>query len=154
MPIRKAVWGSTVNQQLEMHRHPMPRPEELMRRLSGGYYFTKIDLADVYNQIKLAPESQRKLALSTHRGILLQTCLPFGISTTPGSFQEAAHYSDLRRVALYLDDLLVTGAIAKKHLQNLQVLLKHLQDNGLYAAIWRSVPHQVISGVSGPYTVM
>ena len=30
-----------------------------MQRLSGGYYFTKIDLADAYNQVKLSPESQQ-----------------------------------------------------------------------------------------------
>nr|KAG5685748.1 hypothetical protein BaRGS_011066 [Batillaria attramentaria] len=43
-------------------------PVELMQKLGGGFGYTKIDLADAYNQIKLAPESQRRLALSTHRG--------------------------------------------------------------------------------------
>ncbi|XP_065060439.1 uncharacterized protein K02A2.6-like [Rhopilema esculentum] len=82
VPIKKAVlpgqnkpkirvcgdYSVTVNHQLEEHRHPLPLPEDLMRRLGGGYGFTKIDLADAYNQIKLAPESQRRLALSTHKG--------------------------------------------------------------------------------------
>nr|KAG5706589.1 hypothetical protein BaRGS_028760 [Batillaria attramentaria] len=44
------------------------KAEELMQKLGGGFGYTKIDLADAYNQIKLAPESQRRLALSTHRG--------------------------------------------------------------------------------------
>nr|KAG5696368.1 hypothetical protein BaRGS_028363 [Batillaria attramentaria] len=57
-----------INDQLADHRHPMPLPEELMQKLGGGFCYTKIDLADAYNQIKLAPESQRRLALSTHRG--------------------------------------------------------------------------------------
>ena len=61
-----------INDQLEDHRQPMPLPEELMQKLGGGFGYTKIDLADAYNQIKLAPESQRRLALSTHRGVLLQ----------------------------------------------------------------------------------
>jgi hypothetical protein len=51
-------YSVTVNPQLEMHRQPMPRPEDLMRRLGGGHGFSKIDLADAYNQIKLAPKSQ------------------------------------------------------------------------------------------------
>ena len=38
----------TVNPQLEPHRYLMPLPEDLMRKLSGGYGFTKIDLADAY----------------------------------------------------------------------------------------------------------
>ena len=43
-----------------------------MRELSSGYCFTKIDLADAYHQVQLAPDSQRRLAPSTHRGVLLQ----------------------------------------------------------------------------------
>ena len=50
----------------------MPVPEDLIRKLSGGYGFSKVDLADAYNQIKLGSESQKRLALSTHRGVLLQ----------------------------------------------------------------------------------
>ena len=100
---------------------------------SGGYYFTKIDLADAYNQIKLAPESQKRLALSTHRGVLLQTRLPFGISSAPGYFQEIMYKltSDLRGVAVYLDDLLVSGTNAEDHLQNFRALLQRLQDKVL-----------------------
>jgi len=58
------------NSQLETHRHPLPLPEELMRKLGGGHRFTKIDLTDAYNQIKLGPEIRKRLALSTHRGAL------------------------------------------------------------------------------------
>ena len=126
-------YSVTVNSQLETHRYPIPHPEDLMQKLSGGYCFSKIDLADAYNQIKLGPESQKRLALSTHRGILLQTRLPFGISSAPGYFQEIMDQltRDLSGVAVYLDDLLVSGATAKDHLQNLQALLQRLQDKGL-----------------------
>ena len=81
-------YSVTVNPQLETHRHPIPLPDDLMRKLGGGYFFSKIDRADAYNQIKLAPESQRRLALSTHRGVLLQKRLKFGITSAPGYFQE------------------------------------------------------------------
>ena len=46
-----------INVQLETHRQPMPLPEDLMRRLGGTHYFSKVDLADAYNQIELGPES-------------------------------------------------------------------------------------------------
>ena len=147
VPVRKALvpgqkranlrvcgdYSVTVNHQLEAHRHPIPLPDDLMRKLGGGYYFTKIDLADAYNQVKLSPESQRRLALSTHRGVLLQTRLPFGISSAPGYFQEIMDRltCDLKGVAVYLDDILVSGANAKEHLENLQALLQRLQEKGL-----------------------
>ena len=90
-----------INDQLEDHRHPLPLPEELMQKLGGGFGYTKIDLAEAYNQIQLAPESQRRLALSTHRGVLLQQRLPFGIKSAPGYFQEIMENltSDLPGVA-------------------------------------------------------
>ena len=126
-------YSVTVNPQLETHRHPMPQPEDLMRKLGRGYGFTKIDLADAYNQITLAPESQRRLALSTHRGVLLQKRLPFGISSAPGYFQQIMDQltQDLPGVAVYLDDILVSGDNAQQHVNNLRRLLQRLQDNGL-----------------------
>ena len=74
-PVRKAIrpgqskarirvyggYSVTVNSQLETHRHPIPLPTDLMRNLRGGYCFTKVDLADAHNKIKLASESQKRL---------------------------------------------------------------------------------------------
>ena len=147
VPIRKATlpgqtkstlrvcgdYSVTVNPQLEEHRYPMPRPEDLMQRLGGGHGFTKIDLADAYNQIQLSPESQKRLALSTHRGVFLQMRLPFGISSAPGYFQELMDKltCDLQGVAVYMDDILVSGATDSEHLQNLRSLLKRLVEKGL-----------------------
>jgi hypothetical protein len=70
----------------------MPLPDDLVRKLSNGYGFSKVDLADAYNQIKLGPEIQKRLALSTHRGVLLQCRLPFDISFAAGYFQEIMTY--------------------------------------------------------------
>jgi len=147
VPIRKALlpgqtkaklrvcgdYSVTVNSQLVDHRQPVPLPADLMQKLGRGYGFSKIDLADAYNQIMLSPESQRRLALSTHQGVLLQQRLPFGIKSAPGYFQHIMEQltSDLKGVAVYLDDLLVSGDTAEEHLQNLKALLKRLDEKGL-----------------------
>ncbi|KAL5489647.1 hypothetical protein EMCRGX_G018764, partial [Ephydatia muelleri] len=147
VPIRKKVlpgqpngkirvcgdYSVAINAQLETHRYPIPLPEDLMRKLSGGYGFSKIDLADAYNQVLLGPESQKRLALSTHRGVLLQLRLPFGISSAPGYFQEIMDQltGDLKGVGTYFDDILVSGTNASEHLENLRALLQRLQDKGL-----------------------
>ena len=39
--------------------------------------------------------------------------------------------SDLQGVAVYMDDLLVSGANAKEHLQTLESLIQRIQDKGL-----------------------
>ena len=126
-------YSVTVNSQLETHRQPMPLPDELIHRLSGEYYFSKIDLANAYDQVKLSPESQKRLSLSTRRGVLLQKWLSFGISSAPGNFQEIMKKirRDLAGVAVYLDNILVSGCNAIDHLDNLHALLQILQDKGL-----------------------
>ncbi|XP_033110151.1 uncharacterized protein K02A2.6-like, partial [Anneissia japonica] len=140
VPVRKdnklrvcGDYSATVNPQLEDHRHPLPLPEDLMRKLSGGHGFTKIDLADAYNQIRLGPESQKRLALNTHQGVLLQTRLPFSIKSAPGYFQSIMEQliGNPPGVAVYLDDILVSGHNAEEHLHNLRQLLQCLQENGL-----------------------
>ena len=126
-------YSVTVNSQLEDHRQPIPLPEDLMRKLGRGYCFSKIDLANAYNQIYLSPDSQKKLALSTHKGVLLQKRLPFGIKSAPGYFQEIMEQlmQNLRGVAVYFDDILVSGDNAKDHLMNLRALFKRLEEKGL-----------------------
>ena len=104
-----------------------------MHRLGGGAGFIKIGLADAYNQIRLASESRKRLALSTHRDVLLQNVMPFGISSVPGHFQQIMDEltRDLSGVAVYLDDILVSGSTVEEHLRNLQHLLKRLENKVL-----------------------
>ena len=134
-------YSVTVNPQLETHRYPIPTPEELMQKLAGGYGFSKIDLADAYSQIALGPESQKRLALSTHEGPLLQCRLPFGISSAPGYFQEIMDQltRDLPGVAVYLDDILVSGNTAQEHVNNLRRLLQRLNEKGLRCRLEKCV---------------
>ena len=51
----------------------------------------------------------------------------------PGYFQQVMDEitSDLPGVAVYLDDILCSGATAEAHLQNLRLLLERLRDKGL-----------------------
>ena len=46
-----------INPQLEPNRHPLPIPEDLIRKLGGGYGFTKVDLAHAFSEINLGPET-------------------------------------------------------------------------------------------------
>ena len=85
-----------------------------MRKLGGGHGFSKIDLADVYNQVKL------------DRGVLLQNVLPFEISSAPCYFQKVMDdiSKDLKAVAVYLDNILVSGSNEEDHLHSLRCLLE------------------------------
>ena len=117
----------------------MAHIEGLMRRLGGDWaYYTSrgyIWRKPATMQVKLATEDQKKFALSTHRWVLLQTRLSYGISSTPGYVQENMDQltSDLWRVAVYMDDILVSCATADGQLKTLTSLLctTPIQDKGV-----------------------
>ncbi|XP_013145820.1 PREDICTED: uncharacterized protein K02A2.6-like [Papilio polytes] len=62
VPVNKAD-GS-----LRVDRYPLPRIEDLMVKLSGARYFSKIDLSQAYNQIEL-DDTRKYTVVNTHRGL-------------------------------------------------------------------------------------
>lgn len=77
----------SVNQALEADTYPLPCLEELLATLSGGKYFSKIDLAAVYQQVLLEEDSKKYTTINTHKGLFVHNRLHFGISTAPSVFQ-------------------------------------------------------------------
>ena len=59
--------------------------------------------------------------------------LPFRIKSVSGYFQEIMEQltRDLCGVAVYMDDILVSGNNAQEHLENLRALFRCLNEKGL-----------------------
>ena len=70
----------TINPVSKLDRYPIPKVEDLFSRLSGGKYFTKLDLSHAYQQVPLE-ENPRKTSWSTP----IEVCFD-----TPG-FRLASH---------------------------------------------------------------
>ena len=48
----------TINQVSQIDSYPLPRVEEFFSRLSGGKYFSKLDLSQAYLQVQIDEDSQ------------------------------------------------------------------------------------------------
>ncbi|KAA3681787.1 uncharacterized protein DEA37_0011959, partial [Paragonimus westermani] len=83
-----ADFSTGLNAALEANCHPLPVPEDLFTILNGGTCFAKLDLADAYLQVEVAPQSRGLLTINTHRGLYQYTRLPFGVKTAPAIFQQ------------------------------------------------------------------
>jgi len=123
----------TVNPFLDIDRYPLPKPNDLFASLAGGQRFTKLDLSQAYTQMPLHEDCQQYTTINTHQGLYRYTRLPFGIASAPAIFQRAMDtiLQGLPHVMCYIDDILITGATEKEHLQNLEAVLRRLKHEGI-----------------------
>ncbi|XP_055350040.1 uncharacterized protein K02A2.6-like [Paramacrobiotus metropolitanus] len=77
-----------LNDALDVHKYPLPHPDELFAKLNGGVVFCKIDLREAYNQIPVDDESSKLLVINTHKGLFKYNRLPFGVASAPSIFQQ------------------------------------------------------------------
>ena len=68
---------------------PLPRINDLLDQLGKSKYYTTLDLASGYWQIKVNTNSQEKTAFATHQGSFKFRVMPFGVMNTPMTYAES-----------------------------------------------------------------
>ena len=128
-----------LNKITKKNRYPLPRIEELMDRLQGAKFFTKIDLRQGYHQIRIAEPDVEKTAFRTRYRHYEYTVLPFGLTNAPSTFMTLMH--DVLRdhldhsVVVYLDDILIYSGTRAQHVKDVAAVLQRLREHKLYAKI-------------------
>ena len=122
----------TVNPALKIHLFPVPAPEDLFSTLAGGTTFTKLDLNQAYQQVRLDPASRKYCTINTHKGLYQYTRLPFVVASAPALFQEIMEkiLQGIPRV-VYIDDILITGQVDQEHIEVLAQVFERLEEYGL-----------------------
>jgi hypothetical protein len=115
--------------------YPLPIMSELQDRVRGAKIFTKIDLKNGYNLIRIKPGDEWKTAFKTRYGLYEYTVMPFGLSNTPATFQNMMNhiFQDLLDLGLivYLDDILIYAETEEEHDRIVTDVLKCLAENRL-----------------------
>ncbi|GBG70149.1 hypothetical protein CBR_g6280 [Chara braunii] len=115
------------------NREPLPRIDDLLDRVQGCRYFSKIDLKSRYHQIAIRPKDQYKTTFQTRYGLYEFVVMPFGLCNAPGTFQHAMNrifhdYLD-KFVAVYLDDILIFSKTVEEHVAHLDKVLSLLRQH-------------------------
>ena len=117
---------------------PLPRIDDL-DQLGDSKYFSSIDLASGFWQIRMHPSAQEKTAFVTPQGLFEFRVMPFGLTNAPGVFQRLMQQvimglnpiSGPDFVSVYLDDILVFSRSLEDHLNHLRIVINRLVEVGL-----------------------
>ncbi|GBG90017.1 hypothetical protein CBR_g50110 [Chara braunii] len=109
----------------------LPRIDDLLERLGGAKFFSKLDLKSGYHQLEIRQEDRYKTAFKMRYGHFEWPVMSFGLTNAPTTFQAAMttefrHMLD-RFVLIYLDDILVYSRSLDEHVEHLRTVLKRLR---------------------------
>ncbi|GES85709.1 retroviral-like aspartic protease 1 [Rhizophagus clarus] len=98
----------SLNDITKKDNYPLPRIDEILDSLNRAQWFTTLDLASGYWQIKVKAEDQEKTAFITKFGTYEFKVIPFGLCNAPATFQRTMDrvLGNLKGkfVMVYLDD--------------------------------------------------
>ena len=118
---------------------PLPRIDDLLDQLGNSRFFTTLDLASGYWQIRLSPSSREKTAFSVPQGLFEFQVMPFGLTNAPAVFQRLMErvLAGLNPeqgpdfVEVYIDDVLVFSPTLTDHLHHLRQVFDRIREAGL-----------------------
>ena len=135
--IRMCIDYRGLNKVTIKNKYPLPRIDELLDRLNGAKYFSKIDLRSGYHQVRIAEEDVPKTAFRTRYGHFEYLVMPFGLTNAPATFMHLmqrifqGYLDDF--VIVFLDDILIFSRTMEEHEVHVRKVLDVLRQNKLYA---------------------
>jgi len=116
---------------------PIPLIPELVDKLLGARFFTKLDIRWGYNNVCIREGDKHKMAFKTPMGLFESLVMTFGLYNAPATFQtfmdtELADLIDTGHIVVYLDNILIFVHTIAKVTKYIHMVLQHLLDLDLY----------------------
>ncbi|GFV26096.1 uncharacterized protein K02A2.6 [Trichonephila clavipes] len=128
-----ADYSVTLNPNLIVPQHPLPRLDEIFGSLNGGKQFTKLDFKHAYLQMKVHPDSQKLMTINTHKGLYTCKRLMYGLNGAPAIWKRYVDglFQGMDGVKVFMDDARITGSDEISHFTALEEFFKKCREHGL-----------------------
>jgi Reverse transcriptase (RNA-dependent DNA polymerase) len=126
-----------LNDWIVKNSYPLPVISEIMDKLKGAKYFTKLDVRWGYNNVQIRKGDEWKAAFKMNKGLFEPTVMFFGMCNSPATFQAMMDdifmmMIDNQLVIVYMDDILIY-ANTKEELERItKLVLEKLREHNLF----------------------
>jgi len=119
------------------NKYLLPLIPELIVKLRGAKYFTKLDVRWGFNNIQIKEGDRWKAAFQTNHGLYEPLVMFFGLINSPATFQMMMDniFEDLISegvVVVYLDDIVIFTETLEQHRKVTHRVLELLEKHKLY----------------------
>ena len=118
---------------------PIPLINYMLECLRKGKIFSKIDLRQAFNLIRIKKGHEYKTAFTCVYGHFEYLVMPFGLKNAPAVFQHFINdvFEDIIGVFVfcYIDDIIIFSPDLETHCKHLSEVLTRLRNAGLYAKL-------------------
>jgi Reverse transcriptase (RNA-dependent DNA polymerase) len=117
--------------------YPLPLISEIMDKLKGAKYFTKLDVHWNYNNVRIRKGDKWKAAFKTNKGLFEPTMMFFGMCSSPATFQAMMDNIFMtminnRLIIVYMDNILIF-ADTKEELERItKLVLEKLREHDFF----------------------
>ena len=133
--LRMCVDYRRLNAQTKRDAFSLPRILDSLDAPKGARFFSTLDLASGYHQVRMHEEDREKTAFITPLGLYEYNRMPFGLCGAPATFQRLMQrcLGDLyfQMLLVYLDDILIYSSSFEQHLQHLDRVFARLGAHNL-----------------------
>ena len=131
--IRVCFDPKDLNKAIKRHHYQLPTAEDILSRMSGAKFFSKLDASSGYWQICVDKESSKLLTFNSPFGRYKFNRLPFGVHHASEVFQAdvAEILEGLEGVQNAQDDIIIWGSIKAEHDQHLRDAMMQIRKSGM-----------------------
>jgi hypothetical protein len=141
-----------LNSHTVRNQYPLPLIAQLISDLSGAWIFSKVDVRQGYNNVRIKKGDEWKAAFKTKFGHWEPLVMFFGLTNSPSTFQEMMNviYKEVIEkhaargtiIRIYMDDIAIaTSGTRQDHIDAVHDVLRVAEQHDLYFKLSKCTFH-------------